>query len=125
MYLQYYQMITMIRIWLNINGNFGFTIDYPMITTDYDNMYCEFCNVRITPIYAEIIGLLKKKDLLPDDFKHICCECFNIRKKIGTCICPLCNEIIVKYIDPLHGFLYYCVNRKCKNSRGNGGFKDV
>ena len=123
MYLQYYQMITMIRIWLNINGNFGFTSEYPMITTDYDNMYCEFCGVRITPANGEIIGLLKKQNLLSDDYKLICCECFNITKEIGTCVCPLCNGIFIKYTAQGKRS-YFCANQKCKNNYKYGGFKD-
>ena len=41
------------------------------------NRLCEVCNYEpLSPTYVYIIDCLREADLLPDDYKLICCECY-------------------------------------------------
>jgi len=45
---------------------------------------CEICrNYNLDKVYVYIIECLREANLLPEDYKKICCSCFIIKEKLG------------------------------------------
>lgn len=76
------------HIFINSQGFFVFAIKakkghgYTCLNISEDsNVKCDYChNTYLDANYVELIRRLKRKGLLPENFKRICCLCF-IKKR--------------------------------------------
>lgn len=64
---------------------------FPMPMDDYIDLrnktpccYCTYCGKTINSIYTYIIKTLERKKLLPDDFKPVCCYCWEDNNLVKT-----------------------------------------
>ena len=56
-----------------------------ILVDHYSNVKCDYCNrFNLDPIYVIIITSLQKNNLLPKDYKLICCFCSNSLKKLAN-----------------------------------------
>ena len=60
----------------------------------YYNVLCEVCDGEyLSPTYVYIINVLREADLLPEDYKLVCCRCYN--KKYP--------DLVKKEIEKIYG----------------------
>ena len=73
-------MIEEIDISLHDKWNFNFDIldkDLDHDLWDIERKQCCYCEVHVDKAYSYIIDCLKEAGLLPDDYKKLCCFCYN------------------------------------------------
>lgn len=74
---------------------------YYRIGEYYEDIFCEYCGkMAVNVYYLTIIGQLKKANLLSDDYKIICCDCFtklnekNTSEKISDAILTVMEKVL-------------------------------
>lgn len=85
----------------------GFSSFFVFLKTDsLINGYetCYYCNNTLSTAYIRIINKLKRQDLLPKDYKKICCSCYIMKDSeiidydpVYTNETMVCCDLIAKY----------------------------
>lgn len=47
---------------------------------NYKDYNCEICDMELCPSYSSLMTLLEEANLLPKDYKHLCCMCYFLDK---------------------------------------------
>lgn len=66
----------------------------------FSRVKCDYClNNRINYPYYHIINKLDKANLLPENFKMVCCDCAYIIEKLGFVKCLDCKNNLEIFAD--------------------------
>lgn len=66
----------------------------------FSRIKCDYClNNKIDYAYYYIIDKLDKANLLPENFKMICCDCAYIIEKLGFVKCLDCKDNLEVFVD--------------------------
>lgn len=74
-----------------------------LIFKDFDDnltshYLCEICHrEQLIEGYVYIINTLREYNLLPKDFKAVCCKCKYVKEIIGTNYCKICLGCLIAH----------------------------
>lgn len=80
-------------------------------------MKCSKCDFELDIIYSYIILKLQQSNLLPENYKPMCCMCDRVRKTLEHYQCGFCNDYIdFEYFPMFKGTTYrvVCNTKGCK-----------
>lgn len=81
------------------------------------NIKCDYCDQYLDSIYVDIIEKLAQMNLLPNNFEHMCCNCYVIKKFLPITRCPNCGDQFIihntYFNDNFRSFGFYCSNIRC------------
>ena len=83
----------------------SFLHDFTLPSSVWDG--CEVCGSCLNQCYNYIIDCLKEAELLPENFKRMCCTCYTIKEQLGGNYHRGCSDHLTAYpLKPDHGYKY-------------------